>query len=67
MMNQLRNAPCAAPIIFTVELADIVNSVRTNGATDNLSLRLVMAKKPPMAHVAEGVCAVCSVPIPARL
>lgn len=66
MMNQLRNAPCAAPIIFTLELADIVNSVRTNGATDNLSLRLV-AKKPPMAHVAEWVCAADSVPVPARL
>lgn len=67
MLNQLRNAPCAGPTIFTVELADIVNSVRTSRATDNLSLHLVTAKKPPTAQVAEWVCAVCSVPVPARL
>ncbi|MDE1142915.1 hypothetical protein [Paraburkholderia tropica] len=67
MMNQLRNAPSAAPIIFTVELTDIVNSVQTSGATDNLSLRGGMAKKPPMAHVAESVRAVCCMPVRARL
>ncbi|WP_321942751.1 hypothetical protein [Paraburkholderia tropica] len=67
MMNQLRNAPTAAPIIFTAELTKIVNSVQTSGANDNLSLRMVMAKKPPMAHVAEWVCAACNVPVPALL
>ena len=67
MMNLLRNVPCAGPTIFTVELTDIVNRVGTSRATYNLSLRLVTGKKPPMAQVAEWVCAVCSVPAPARL
>ncbi|MPV64381.1 hypothetical protein [Burkholderia sp. BE17] len=58
---------CAGSAILTVEAADIVNSAQPNGATDNLSVRLFMAKKLLMGPVVAWVCTVSSVPVPARL